>query len=501
MSDTILNIENITKSFPRVIANKKVTFDIKKNAVHAILGENGAGKSTLVKILYGLLEPDEGNIKLNNKDFKVNSPAEARKQGIGMVFQHFSLFDSLSVKENLILGIDEKMSYSDLENKLENISSRYNLPLDLDAPITALSAGEKQRVEIVRILLQDPQILIMDEPTSVLTPQEVESLFVTLNALVKEGRTILYITHKLEEVISICDTVTIMRSGEIIDTSSTANQTAKTLATKMLGQKLDDLKTNYEHIKDEVNFEVKNISCDFNDPFLTDLKNISFQVRVGEIYGIAGVAGNGQSELMDILTGENINIKSGSITFDNKKIEKYGPQKRRDLSISFVPENRLGHSAVPELSLSENILLSQFPKNNFIRNGIILKNNVDDFANNVINEFKVITPGNDVKASSLSGGNLQKYVIGREISSKPKILIISHPTWGIDAGAEHSIRESLIELSQNGTSIIVISQDLDELIEITHKISVIYDGNLSKPFKTSEIEIEKLGLLMGGKNE
>ena len=327
MSDTILNIENITKSFPRVIANKKVTFDIKKNAVHAILGENGAGKSTLVKILYGLLEPDEGNIKLNNKDFKVNSPAEARKQGIGMVFQHFSLFDSLSVKENLILGIDEKMSYSDLENKLENISSRYNLPLDLDAPITALSAGEKQRVEIVRILLQDPQILIMDEPTSVLTPQEVESLFVTLNALVKEGRTILYITHKLEEVISICDTVTIMRSGEIIDTSSTANQTAKTLATKMLGQKLDDLKTNYGHIKDEVNFEVKNISCDFNDPFLTDLKNISFQVRVGEIYGIAGVAGNGQSELMDILTGENINIKSGSITFDNKKIEKYGPQK------------------------------------------------------------------------------------------------------------------------------------------------------------------------------
>ena len=206
MSDTILNIENITKSFPRVIANKKVTFDIKKNAVHAILGENGAGKSTLVKILYGLLEPDEGNIKLNNKGFKVNSPAEARKQGIGMVFQHFSLFDSLSVKENLILGIDEKMSYSDLENKLENISSRYNLPLDLDAPITALSAGEKQRVEIVRILLQDPQILIMDEPTSVLTPQEVERLFVPLNALVKEGRTILYITHKLEEVISICDT-------------------------------------------------------------------------------------------------------------------------------------------------------------------------------------------------------------------------------------------------------------------------------------------------------
>ena len=501
MSDLILDIQNITKSFPKVIANNKVTFGIKKNSVHAILGENGAGKSTFVKILYGLLEPDEGSIKYNDKFFKVNSPAEARKNGIGMVFQHFSLFESLSVRENLILGIDETMSYSNLEKKLENISSQYNLPLDLDAPITSLSAGEKQRVEIVRILLQDPQILIMDEPTSVLTPQEVESLFVTLNALVKEGRTILYITHKLEEVISICDTVTIMRNGEVIDTSSTSNFTAKSLATKMLGQKLDDLKTSYDHIKDEYNFEVNNISCKFNDPFLTDLKNISFKVRVGEIYGIAGVAGNGQSELMDILTGENVNITSGEIIFNKNKIQTLGPQKRRDLSISFVPENRLGHSAVPELSLSDNILLSQFPKNNFLKNGIILKNNIDDYANNVIKDFNVITPGNDAKASSLSGGNLQKYVIGREISSNPKMLIISHPTWGIDAGAEHSIRESLIALSQNGTSIIVISQDLDELIEITHKISVIYNGKLSNPFKTNEVEIEKIGLLMGGKDE
>ena len=269
----------------------------------------------------------------------------------------------------------------------------------------------------------------------------------------------------------------------------------------MLGQKLEDLKTNYDHINDEFNFEVKDISCEFNDPFLTDLKNISFKVRVGEIYGIAGVAGNGQSELMDILTGENINISFGEIIFNKKQIQSFGPQKRRDLSISFVPENRLGHSAVPELSLSENILLSQFPKNNFLKNGIILKKNVDDYANNVIKDFNVVTPGNDAKASSLSGGNLQKYVIGREISSNPKLLIISHPTWGIDAGAEHAIRESLIELSQNGTSIIVISQDLDELLEITHKISVIYNGKLSNSYKTNEVEIEKLGLLMGGKNE
>ena len=500
MSDTILNIENITKSFPRVVANKKVTFDIKKNAVHAILGENGAGKSTLVKILYGLLEPDEGNIKLNNKDFKVNSPAEARKQGIGMVFQHFSLFDSLSVKENLILGIDEKMSYSDLENKLENISSRYNLPLDLDAPITALSAGEKQRVEIVRILLQDPQILIMDEPTSVLTPQEVESLFVTLNALVKEGRTILYITHKLEEVISICDTVTIMRSGEIIDTSSTANQTAKTLATKMLGQKLDDLKTNYEHIKDEVNFEVKNISCDFNDPFLTDLKNISFQVRVGEIYGIAGVAGNGQVELMNALSGETLGDPD-EIIFEDKKIGNTNIKFRRSLGLEFVPEERNGHATVPDITLTENTFLTFYnaysKNNNFLDNILLSSNMSSNDSISIINDNDVRCPYSNPLADQLSGGNLQKFIVGRSLKANPKVLIISQPTWGVDIGAASEIRSKLLLLAKAGKAIILISQDLDEIYEISNNISVINNGTLSTPKIKSKISAKDIGILMG----
>tara|TARA_Y100001970_G_scaffold99247_1_gene124821 strand:+ start:1263 stop:2768 length:1506 start_codon:yes stop_codon:yes gene_type:complete len=501
MSDSFIQFNNITKKFPRVVANDNVSFDIKKSSVHALLGENGAGKSTLVKVLYGLLAPDQGTITFNEKILNVSSPSDARKKGIGMVFQHFSLFESLSVRDNLILGIDKKISYLDLKNQLKDISSKYNLPLDLDAPITSLSAGEKQRVEIVRILLQDPQLLIMDEPTSVLTPQEVENLFVTLNALVKEGRTILYITHKLEEVITLCDKVTIMRNGKVIDSCSTINQTAKTLATKMLGEKLDDLKTDYSHIKKNKSFLAKNISCFFNDPFLTDLKNISFEVNVGEIFGIAGVAGNGQSELMEILVGENTSIDEGELIFNNIKIEKFNPQKRRDLSIAFVPENRLGHSAVPELTLAENILLSQFPNNEFSQKGILKHNFIEKHAIKVIDDFNVVTPGFDAKASSLSGGNLQKFVIGREILSKPKLLIISHPTWGIDAGAEHSIRESLIELSKNGTSIIVLSQDLDELIEITHRIAVIFDGKLSEPLNTNEVDILKLGLLMGGKDE
>ena len=500
MNESLIEFNNITKKFPRVIANNKVSFNINKSSVHALLGENGAGKSTLVKVLYGLLDPDEGHIIFNNEILNINSPSEARKKGIGMVFQHFSLFESLTVRDNLILGIDENISYSKLQQQLEDISSKYNLPLDLDAPITSLSAGEKQRVEIVRILLQDPQLLIMDEPTSVLTPQEVESLFKTLNALVKEGRTILYITHKLEEVITLCNEVTIMRSGEVIDSCSTDNQTAKSLATKMLGQKLDELKTDYTHINDFINFNAKNITCTFNDPFFTDLKNISFEVQEGEIFGIAGVAGNGQSELMDILIGENCSIDSGEIIFKKTNIESLNPQRRRDLSIAFVPENRLGHSAVPELTLSENILLSQFPNNNFSNHGILNKNFIENYANEVINNFNVVTPGSDVKASSLSGGNLQKFVIGREISSNPKLLIISHPTWGIDAGAEYSIRQSLINLAKNGTSIIVLSQDIDELIEITHRMAVIYNGSLSESFITKEIDITKLGLLMGGKN-
>ena len=498
MDNTILKIDNISKSFPRVKANKNISFNIERNTVHALLGENGAGKSTFVKVLYGLLKPDDGVIYFNGNLLSINSPSEARQKKIGMVFQHFSLFDSLTVRENLILGIDQNMSFADLQKKVNNISKKYELPLDLDAPINSLSAGQKQRVEIVRILLQDPELLIMDEPTSVLTPQEVKSLFKTLDTLLKEGRTILYITHKLEEVINLCDQVTILRDGEVIESSKLENETAESLATKMLGKKLSEIKTNYDHIKNSINLKAENLSQNFNNPFNTDLKNISFEVKEGEIFGIAGVAGNGQSELMNLLTGESIEEVDGSIIFNNTEIINFNPKKRRDLSIAFVPENRLGHSAVPELTLTENVLLSQFPNNNFIKNGMVNYKNIEIQAKKIVNEFNVVTPGVDAKASSLSGGNLQKFVIGREILSQPKLLIISHPTWGIDAGAENSIRKSLIKLAKNGTSIIVISQDLDELIEISHRISVIFNGNLSKSFDTRKISISEIGLLMGG---
>ena len=500
MDEIILNIKNISKSFPKAKANNKVSFSVRKKTIHAILGENGAGKSTIVKILYGILKSDEGKIIFKNEILNINSPAEARKLGIGMIFQHFSLFDSLSVRENLILGLDDYISYSKLEIKIEELTKKYNLKLNLDAPITSLSSGEKQRVEIIRVLLQKPKILIMDEPTSVLTPLEVKNLFLTLNALVEDGTTILYITHKLKEVISLCNTVTIMRNGKVIETSPIGKNTTKTLAKKMLGHNLNDITVDFSSIKDEVNFEVENLSCQFDDPFFTDIKNVSFKVRKGEIFGIAGVAGNGQSELMEILSGENLNINSGTITYNKKRIESLNPQKRRNLSISFVPEDRLGHSAVPELTLEENTLLSRYSNNKFSTNGLINKKLLNRHTKKIINLFNVISSSSEAKALSLSGGNLQKYVIGREIMSKPDLLIISHPTWGIDAGAENFVRQSLIQLSKNGTSIIIISQDLDELVQISHKLSVIHNGNLSETFNSDKLDIEKIGLLMGGKD-
>ena len=498
MNPYLITIDKIFKRYPDVVANNNVSFNIRKGKIHALLGENGAGKSTIVKILYGLVTPDSGSILLNNLVIKFKTPSEARANGIGMVFQHFSLFESLTISENLILGLEEKISFKKLKEKAIEISKKYDLLLDLDSPISNLSAGEKQSVEIVRALLQEPKILIMDEPTSVLTPIESEVLFKNLKKLTDEGKTILYITHKLDEVIKNCDEVTIMRNGNVITTCSVEGETKETLAIKMLGYRVNSPITDYNSINEEVLFQAIHLSKSFNDPFLTDLKNISFNVRQGEIFGIAGVAGNGQKELMELLTGENITNIQGKIIFENEEITKLSTKNRRKLSIGFVPEDRLGHSAVPELSLSENILLSQFLGNDFSKMGILDFKKIDLYTKDVIKKFNVKTPSEKVFAKNLSGGNLQKFVIGREVNSKPKLLIIFQPTWGVDTGAESFIRQSLIKLSKEGSSLIVISQDLDELIEITHHISVISNGILSKPLETKNLDIKKLGIMMGG---
>ena len=321
------------------------------------------------------------------------------------------------------------------------------------------------------------------------------------NSLINDGTTIIYITHKLNEVIEFCNDVTILRKGKEIETSETIKFDSDSLATKMVGERINPLHRNNFISSDIIKFRVKDLSCKYNDPFLTDLKSINFSVSKGEIFGIAGVAGNGQTELMQVLTGEDIRVQSGEILFNQKKITFSKPQERRNMSIGFVPEDRSGHSAVPELSLAENVLLCQFANNKFTKNGIINNKSISKYANEIISKFNVMTEGDGSKASSLSGGNLQKFVIGREILSKPELLIISHPTWGIDAGATQYIRNELIKLSNQGTSIIIISQDLDELIQISNRIAVIYNGELSNSLETDSLDIKKIGLLMGGQSE
>ena len=494
----IIEFQNISKFYPGVIANDDISFSIKQQSIHAILGENGAGKSTLVKILYGHSFHDSGQILINSQQVEIKNPFDAKKLGINMVFQHFSLFESLSVYENLILGIDENLSFKKLKENTIEICNKYGFNLNLDSPISSLSVGERQTVEIVRALLNNPKILILDEPTSVLTPFEIERLFNIIKKLVKDGLTVLFISHKLEEIINLTNYVTILRSGKVIGTYETHQETPESLGLKMLGYEVPALNKKQVINSDKSIFEIKNLSTNYSDPFSVNLKDINLQIKKGEIMGIAGVAGNGQNELMDILTNESDENFQGEIIFKNINISKLSTFERRKLSISFVTEQRLGHSAVPEMTLEENVLLSLNYKSDFSKNDLINFDNISDYTKKIIKEFNVSAPSSISKAGELSGGNLQKFIIGREILSNPDLLILSQPTWGIDVGSESFIRKSLLELSEKGISILIISHDIEELIELCHQISVIYQGKLSKSLTTENVDMTQLGKYMGG---
>jgi general nucleoside transport system ATP-binding protein len=475
---TRLVMKNISKSFASFKANDDVSLSLARGEIHALLGENGAGKSTLVKVLYGLHQPDTGEIWLDGKRITIKSPREARKLGIGMVFQHFSLFEGMTVFENIALGLDESDDNTRLKAKITDILAQYSLPLDLDLPVHSLSVGEKQRIEIVRCLLQNPQILILDEPTSVLTPQEVESLFALLRALRDKGCSILYISHKLPEIKALCDKATILRLGKkVIELDPRETDMGK-LAEYMIGA------------------EVKTISNQANRAFGEAVLSMNnFTLHKGEMLCIAGVAGNGQNELMEALSGE---VLTTGIHYKGREIGHLNPTERRKLGISIVPEERNGHAAVPEMSLYENTLLTARDTKNIVQKGLINWQKARDFANNIIKTFDVRTRSNATLARSLSGGNLQKYIIGREILQEPEVLIISQPTWGVDAGAANDIRQKLLDLLDIGVAILVISQDLDELLEMGDTIAVLHLGELSTPVPLSKITRAEIGLIMGG---
>ncbi|SLN75996.1 ABC transporter ATP-binding protein [Oceanibacterium hippocampi] len=493
----LLELRGISKRFPGVLANDAVTFSVGHGEIHALLGENGAGKSTLVKMIYGVMRPDEGDMMLGGAHYAPARPSEARSHGVGMVFQHFSLFEALTVAENVALGMEREAASGDLNQKIIDISKAYGLPLDPTRYVGALSVGERQRVEIVRCLLQNPRLLIMDEPTSVLTPQETELLFDTLRALAREGCSILYISHKLEEIRALCESATVLRGGRVVATCDPRNETAKSLAEMMIGSELAAPPAR-DTVPGEVRLAVNGLTRASDDPFGVDLKDIGFEVRAGEILGIAGVAGNGQEELMAALIGESRSEQAATIVVDGTPVGCDGPTVRRAQGMCFVPEERLGHGAVPDMSLWENTLVSARTRMGLSINGFLKNGSAQAFATQVVAAFKVKTSGIEHSAASLSGGNLQKFIVGREVLQAPGVLIAAQPTWGVDAGAAADIHQALHDLMKKGTAILVISQDLDELMAISTRFAVIANGRLSTPRPVGEVSIEEIGLLMGG---
>ncbi len=493
MTDTeLLTITGISKSYPGVKANEDVSFTIGKGEVHALLGE----KSTLVKMIYGLVRPDEGHMTFLGQPYAPTRPSEARATGVGMVFQHFSLFEALNVAENVALGMDNPPPQRELTRKIREVSEGYGLPLDPGRLVGDLSAGERQRVEIIRCLLQNPKLLIMDEPTSVLTPQEVQILFTTLRQLAAEGTSILYISHKLEEIRSLCDEATILRRGKVVGSCTPREKSARELAEMMIGATLTPPEKAAKDLG-EIALEVRGLSVASLNQFGTSLKDISFAVRKGEVLGIGGVAGNGQDELLLALSGEVLTVP-GAVKIDGRNAGNLGPNDRRQAGLVTGPEERLGHAAAPDMSLTENALLTGFLRKELARNGFIDWAKTRDYAADVIKTFDVRTPGTHTAARALSGGNLQKFVIGREIMQEPMIIIVNQPTWGVDAAAAAFIRQALLDRAAAGAAVVVISQDIDELLEVGDRFAALNEGRLSDPVPTLGLSVDQIGLMLGG---
>ena len=491
--NTNLKISNVTKIYPGCIANDNISLEFESGKIYALLGENGAGKSTLVKILSGVIIPDEGEIFLNKNILKLNSPIDAKKNDIGMVFQHFNLFETLSVFENLI--IDSEETPENLKEKIQLIMKKYNFSINLDVPVLNLSAGQKQKVEIIRCLIRNPKVLIMDEPTSVLTEQETSELFLSLKKFSEEKILIIYITHKLKEVMKLCDEVAVMRRGKLVSVSKIKDENIESLATKMVGQNLKTIKKKKSSISSSDQLiKVTNLNFTSEDPFETNLENINFSVNRGECLGIAGISGNGQSELFQILSGEIISDKN-SIEFSNNFIGDLNPQERREYLMAFSPEDRLEQAAIPQMKIFENVALNNFKSSNFFNNGLINENRIKEHSKKIISDFNVNTDNIELKSQFLSGGNLQKLIIGRELITSPDLLICFNPTWGLDVGAINYIHETLIKINDQNKSIILISTDTDELLKLSDKISVIHKGKLSKIMNTEEVTSERLGIL------
>jgi ABC-type uncharacterized transport system ATPase subunit len=498
----LLEALGICKDFGALRANDHVDLRVAPGEIHALLGENGAGKSTLVKIIYGSLQPSAGELRWQGRPVTIASPAAARRLGIGMVFQHFSLFEALTVAENIALALSGTLDLAALSARIARVSVDYGLPLEPSATVADLSVGERQRIEIVRCLLQEPRLLIMDEPTAVLTPQEADQLFLTLQRLAGEGCAVLYISHRLEEVKRLCHNATILRHGKVVDRVDPQKETAASLARLMVGADIHTVKAGADKPGGLPRLRLDGLNQTSENPFAVALHNIRLDVRGGEVVCIAGVAGNGQSELFDAVSGERRSRNAQAVQIDGAACGHFGVTERRRRGAAFVPEERLGHGAVPGLPLSENVVLTRHSAaDGLVRKGFVDRGRAQSIGERVAVDFDVRRGRPDPEARSLSGGNLQKFVVGRELDRKPALLVVNQPTWGVDAGASATIRQALIDLARAGSAVLVISQDLDEIFEIADRIAVISRGHLSEAYPAAEMTRERIGLLMGGAGE
>ncbi|MDE0644462.1 MAG: ABC transporter ATP-binding protein [bacterium] len=501
--EVLLELDGITKQFPGVLANDRVDFDVKSGEVHTLLGENGAGKSTLMKILYGLYNADEGEIRLRGNPVTISSPSDAIEQGIGMIHQHFMLVPTLTVAENVALGLPSSkrmlMDLTPVRQRIRELSDTYGLAVDPDSYIWQLAVGERQRVEILKAIYRDVSLLILDEPTSVLTPAEVDDLFETLRQMTRGGRGLVFISHKLHEVMALSDRITVLRLGRVTGRTTPAETSREDLAHMMVGRQVKLAPTRTDSTVGEARLTVRglNVIGDRGTPAVTDL---DIEVRSGEVVGIAGVSGNGQRELAEALSGLRP-VASGEVIINGTDTTNRSPKEIRRLSVSYIPEERMRDGTVAEFSVAENLILTDHDLPPISRRGFLDFNQIKQVGSALVKRFTVKTPTLETPTSSLSGGNIQKLIIARELSGDPELLIAAQPTRGVDIGAAEYIHSVLMGQRAQGTAILLISEDLDEVMGLADRIAVMFEGRIMGVLDRAEATISRLGLLMAGVEE
>lgn len=495
----MLEMSGITKRFPGVIANSDVDLSVLPGQVHTLLGENGAGKSTLMKILYGLYRPDAGTIRLDGEEVRIASPSDAIARGVGMIHQHFMLVPTLTVAENVALGLGGRRGLADMgpvRERLADVSQRYGLHVNPDAYIWQLAVGERQRAEILKALYRDARLLVLDEPTAVLTPPEVDELFVTLRQMTADGKGLIFISHKLHEVMDLSDEITVLRDGKVAGRTSPDQATRESLAEMMVGRPVELTRTVSAQSAGPEKLIIEGLTVE-GDRGTSAVKNLSLTVRGGEIVGVAGVSGNGQRELAEAVFGLRP-VAAGMVSLNDRRIDGESPKSIRSQGLSYVPEERMVHGAIGDFTVSENLMLVDYGSEPYTRRGLLNRSAIAERCRSLVADYQVKTPELDTPTRHLSGGNIQKVVIAREFSCDAEVLVVAQPTRGVDIGAAEYIHEQLLEQRSAGIAILLISEDLDEVIQLSDRVIVLLEGEIMGEVLRADADPQTLGLLMSG---